>query len=39
VPDLLNQLGGDCADASPPYDPIVDIRKLYDSLTKPTPSD
>jgi hypothetical protein len=33
VPDQLNQLGGDCGDASPPYDPIVAIRKVYDGLT------
>ncbi len=39
APDLLNQLGGDCAYASPPYDPIVGIRKVYDALTGPSPHD
>lgn len=33
VPDVLNQLGGNCDTATPPYNPIVNMRRLYDALS------
>jgi len=32
-PDDLLQLGGNCNQANPPYDPIVNMRKVYDALS------